>query len=180
MLSSPLPFECRYGFTIAEYLAGLGKVSLHLEMMSQPPWDDKLAKYYLLHYTYGQDFDPRVRTVCCSLVRPANPWCRLRNPAILSLQGVFTPGKVGAWHFDKRDYMGKPIPRNLQPPPKGCKNELTIRLIQSFNEATDAIPCWDEYVTSRIVHIKDDGGTCKPVAVDRNKQDTWANFPENQ
>lgn len=34
---------------------------------------------YIIHFTYGNDFD---------------------------VEGKFTPGKVGAWHFDKRDYVG--------------------------------------------------------------------------
>ena len=50
-----------YGFAIAEYLAGLGRVSLHLDLMSQPPWDDKLGNFGILHFTYGQDFDLQVR-----------------------------------------------------------------------------------------------------------------------
>jgi hydroxyproline O-arabinosyltransferase len=142
-----------YGFTIAEYLAGIGRVSLHLNLMAQPPWDDKLKDFYILHFTYGQDFDP---------------------------QGKFTPGKVGAWHWDKRDFMGKAIPRNLPLPPQGCTNELTIRLIESMNEATAAIPCWDEYVTTRRTHVKDAAGNCAPVQIDPHRRNTWANFPENQ
>lgn len=34
-------------------------------MMSQPPYDEKLAPFYILHYTYGMDY---------------------------TLEGVFTPG----------------------------------------------------------------------------------------
>lgn len=33
-------------------------------------------------------------------------------------------------------------------PPKNMKNELVRRLIDSFNEATAAIPCWDEYAAT--------------------------------
>lgn len=33
---------------------------------------------YIIHFTYGNDF---------------------------SEKGAFTPGKIGAWHFDKRDYV---------------------------------------------------------------------------
>ncbi len=52
----------------------------------QPPWDDTLQSKtngkdaFLLHYTYGNDFD---------------------------LEGNFTPGKVGPWHFDKRDFTAR-------------------------------------------------------------------------
>lgn len=42
-----------YGFAISCWIAQLPRVDLHLEMMSQPPWDTELEPYYLLHYTYG-------------------------------------------------------------------------------------------------------------------------------
>ncbi|CAI5506576.1 unnamed protein product, partial [Closterium sp. Naga37s-1] len=47
---------------------------------------------YLIHYTYGCDFD---------------------------LNGKMTPGVVGPWHFDKGDFNTAP-PRNLSLPPKGA------------------------------------------------------------
>jgi hypothetical protein len=68
-----------------------------------------------------------------------------------SLPGEFTPGKVGEWRFDKRWWGGRPVSRGLDPPPPGCKNELVRRLIEMFNEATDAIPCWDAYAKSAPV-----------------------------
>lgn len=39
-------------------------------MMAQPPYDDKLAPFYILHYTYGMDY---------------------------TLQGEFTPGERRDW-----------------------------------------------------------------------------------
>jgi hypothetical protein len=33
-------------------------------------------------------------------------------------------------------------------PPANMKNDLVRWLIKAFNEATDAIPCWDQYVSS--------------------------------
>jgi len=53
------------------------------ELMLQPPWDAYLTaengkEAYIIHFTYGNDFNE---------------------------EGVFTPGKIGFWHFDKRDYM---------------------------------------------------------------------------
>ena len=33
-------------------------------------------------------------------------------------------------------------------PPKGMKNDLVRALIDAFNEATAAIPCWEEYAQS--------------------------------
>ncbi len=51
------------------------------------------------------------------------------SPVVLAgmdytLAGEFTPGKIGAWRFDKRSYSGKPPPRALGEPPVGMKNEL--------------------------------------------------------
>ena len=46
------------------------------------------------------------------------------------LQGVFTPGKYGAWRFDKRSYAQKPPPRNLSEPPAGMPNELVRHLFK--------------------------------------------------
>ncbi len=86
-----------YGFAISCFKEEVGPVDLHLKMMSQPPWDEKMDPYYLLHYTYGNDY---------------------------TLEGEFTPGKIGAWRFDKRSYSEKPPPRNLGAPPDGMKNEL--------------------------------------------------------
>ena len=45
-----------------------------------------------------------------------------------TLEGQFTPGKMGAWRFDKRSYASQPPPRKLGEPPKGMTNEL-VRLI---------------------------------------------------
>ncbi len=47
-----------YGFTIACYNAGIAPATLHIKMMSQPPWDTKLWPYYLLHFTYGTPCPP--------------------------------------------------------------------------------------------------------------------------
>lgn len=116
-----------YAFSFAVYLAGdHNTVSLHLDLMAQPPFDTLMhldhhpdKPFYLLHYTYGMDY---------------------------TLQGVFTPGKFGEWRFDKRSYIGTPPPRNLEQPPQGMKNDLVRFLINAINEASAAIPCWDEYV----------------------------------
>ncbi len=55
----------------------------------------ELEPYYILHYTYGDDY---------------------------TLDGMFTPGKVGAWHFDKRTWAGRPVDRHLKPPPDGAQS----------------------------------------------------------
>lgn len=111
-----------YAFTIALYNHNIGPTSLHMELASQPPWDTTMdmngIPYYILHYTYGMDY---------------------------TLDGEFTPGKFGAWRFDKRSHTWKPPQRNLLPPPMGMKNDLVRFLISAINEASDAIPGWDEY-----------------------------------
>lgn len=53
---------------------------------------------------------------------------------------------AAAWLFDKRQYMKKAPPRNLQPPPPRAKHEMVRKLIAAINTATENIPCWDEYV----------------------------------
>ena len=141
-----------YAFTLAMYSAGVHPVSLLPDLMAQPPWDWDTSRYTLLHYTYGLDY---------------------------TLAGVFTPGVVGEWHWDKRDFPG-PIPRNMQGPPEGTQNDLTKELIErvcidttpqpgmhrspslarpslttpsliQLNEATSAIPMWDVYAKTRRV-----------------------------
>lgn len=42
------------------------------------------------------------------------------------LQGEAVIGKVGPWHFDKRDYSKSP-PRNLSLPPKGAPESVVSR-----------------------------------------------------
>ena len=67
-----------------------------------------------------------------------------------TLNGKFTPGEYGKWRFDKRSYTDRPLPRNLGPPPDCIKNYLVRHLINAFNEATDAIPGWDEYARNGV------------------------------
>ena len=52
---------------------------------------------------------------------------------------------MGEWRYDKRSYGGRPMPRHLGDPPAKMDNDLVRTLINSFNEATAAIPCWDNY-----------------------------------
>ncbi|KAG2501810.1 hypothetical protein HYH03_000310 [Edaphochlamys debaryana] len=115
-----------YGFTIAAWLNGIKHVDLFLHMMAQPPWDQEMTMangkpFYILHYTYGMDY---------------------------KLTGEFTPGKFGEWRFDKRTYGSRPPPRHLGDPPKNMHNDLVRALINSINEATAALPCWDSYAES--------------------------------
>eukprot|EP00878_Enallax_costatus_P018039 GHUV01018967.1.p1 GENE.GHUV01018967.1~~GHUV01018967.1.p1 ORF type:complete len:389 (+),score=99.42 GHUV01018967.1:186-1352(+) len=118
-----------YAFTISLYVIGVRHVDLVLHMMAQPPWDNRMTlgagrPYYILHYTYGNDF---------------------------TADGKYTPGKFGFWRFDKRTYV-KPPPRRLGDPPEKMQNDMVRALISHINEATENIPCWDEYYkTLKIV-----------------------------
>jgi len=124
-----------YAFAMTCYEQGLGEFDLDVDFMAQPPFDEKLAPFDILHYTFGQDFDEA---------------------------GRFVPGKVGFWHWDKRDWSARPPPVFSQPPPAGCQNELTVRLVEMINRATGDIECWDEYHKSGAVHYKDAHGVCMP------------------
>lgn len=103
-----------WAYSIASAQVGV-EYNLFPEMMLQPPWDATFKLQgkdaYMIHYTYGDDFDE---------------------------SGRFTPGKVGAWHFDKRDYMVK-APEKLAPPPRGA-NAVVHKLIDMINTAIDEIP----------------------------------------
>lgn len=121
-----------YAFTISVFNAGILNVDLHPKMMGQPPWDTELDPYYILHYTYGCDY---------------------------TLQGKFTPGKVGAWRFDKRSHSQRPPPRHLSLPPRGMTNKLVRKLIDAINEASDAIPGWDDYHSTGVAKLLWDGET---------------------
>ena len=81
-----------YGYTIASKIAGV-RHDLRPALMAQPPWDKGLGEFFILHFTYGMDYDKN---------------------------GVFTPGKIGAWRFDKRSFMAGIPPKNLEPPLPGA------------------------------------------------------------
>ena len=105
-----------YGYTIAAKIAGL-RHDLRPKLAAQPPWDKSIGDFYILHFTYGNDYD---------------------------LDGKFTPGKIGKWRFDKRAWMSSIPPKNLEPPPEGCDNELVKRLVEMVNEASAALPNWED------------------------------------
>ncbi|PNH03274.1 putative cytochrome c-type heme lyase [Tetrabaena socialis] len=55
------------------------------------------------------------------------------------------------WTFDKREYSVRPPPRNLPMPPAFVQNNLVRLIIGMLNEATDNLPCWDDYrETSKV------------------------------
>ena len=100
-----------WAYTVTAYKVGV-KHHLYPELAAQPPWDQELKDFYILHYTYGCDY---------------------------TRDGVFTPGKIGEWRFDKRSYMGRAPPRHLAPPPRAAP-ALVHTLVAYINEATSALP----------------------------------------
>ncbi|KAL8503670.1 hypothetical protein ACS0TY_022408 [Phlomoides rotata] len=102
-----------YAYAVASALHGIGNI-WHKEFMIQPPWDTKIDKAYIIHYTYGCDYD---------------------------LQGKLTYGKTGEWRFDKRSYTNSWPPRNLSMPPAGVP-ESVVTLVKMVNEATANLPNW--------------------------------------
>lgn len=102
-----------YGYATAAAMHGISH-TLQKTFMIQPPWDPELRETYIIHYTYGCDFD---------------------------LKGRRVDGKVGPWHFDKREFSGGAPPRNLTLPPKGSARSV-FELIGKINDATWDIPDW--------------------------------------
>ncbi|MBA0587706.1 hydroxyproline O-arabinosyltransferase NOD3 [Gossypium raimondii] len=103
-----------YAYAVASALHDVHHI-LHKDFMLQPPWDTEVGKKFIIHYTYGCDYN---------------------------LKGELTYGKIGEWRFDKRSYLSGPPPRNLSLPPPGVP-ESVVRLVKMVNEATEDIPNWD-------------------------------------
>lgn len=114
-----------FAWSIASALDDKGPLqySLHKELMLQPPWDSTLQceengkDAYMIHYTYGFDFDEN---------------------------GEFTPGEVGVWHWDKRDFMKKYPPIHSPLPSSKCKNVAVRTVIHLINQAAADLPGWEE------------------------------------
>ena len=106
-----------WAYSIASAQVGV-TYELHPEMMLQPPWDDsfqvKGKEAYIIHYTYGQDF---------------------------AKSGVATPGKIGEWHFDKRDFTGIPPKEKIPMPPKDA-HEVIQKMMTIINEGITELPHW--------------------------------------
>ncbi|MQM07707.1 hypothetical protein Taro_040556 [Colocasia esculenta] len=104
-----------YAYAVASALHGVQHI-LRKDFMIQPPWDLKVGKTFIIHYTYGCDYN---------------------------MKGELTYGKIGEWRFDKRSYLRGPPPRNLSLPPPGVP-ESVVTLVNKVNEATANIPGWDK------------------------------------
>ncbi|XP_030505963.2 hydroxyproline O-arabinosyltransferase NOD3 [Cannabis sativa] len=103
-----------YAYAVASALHGVRHI-LRKDFMLQPPWDLEVGKRFIIHYTYGCDYN---------------------------LKGELTYGKIGEWRFDKRSYLSGPPPKNLSLPPPGVP-ESVVRLVTMVNEATANIPGWE-------------------------------------
>ncbi|KAE8778424.1 hypothetical protein D1007_48634 [Hordeum vulgare] len=105
-----------YAYAVSSALHGVGNI-LQKDFMIQPPWDLEIGDSFIIHYTYGCDYD---------------------------MKGKLTYGKIGEWRFDKRSYENKPPPRNLPLPPNGVPRSV-VTLVNMVNEATTSIPNWESY-----------------------------------
>lgn len=85
-----------YAYAIASALHGVRHI-LRKDFMLQPPWDLETHNKYIIHYTYGCDYN---------------------------LKGELTYGKIGEWRFDKRSHLRGPPPRNLPLPPPGVPESV--------------------------------------------------------
>ncbi|GLC53212.1 hypothetical protein PLESTB_000720300 [Pleodorina starrii] len=120
-----------YAYSLATYRAGQHvNMKVHPNMLAHPPFDKEEVDFegrpfYLLHLTYPCRFDK---------------------------DGNMTDNStLAAYTFDKRDYSVKPPARNLPEPPPFVQNNLVRLIVAMVNEATENIPCWDDYVaTSKV------------------------------
>ncbi|KAK1422805.1 hypothetical protein QVD17_18093 [Tagetes erecta] len=103
-----------YGYAVASALHGVKHI-LREDFMLEPPWNLQVGKRFIIHYTYGCDYN---------------------------MKGELTYGTTGEWSFDKRSYSKGPPPRNLSMPPPGVP-ESVVTLVKMVNEATANIPNWD-------------------------------------
>lgn len=103
-----------YAYAVASALHGV-QHRLRSDFMLQPPWDLEVGPKFIIHYTYGCDYN---------------------------MKGELTYGKIGEWRFDKRSYLRVPPPRNLSLPPPRVP-ESVVQLVKMVNEATANIPGWD-------------------------------------
>ncbi|KAI9190942.1 hypothetical protein LWI28_001162 [Acer negundo] len=102
-----------YAYAVSSALHGVSNI-LYKDFMIQPPWDTEVGKKFIIHYTYGCDYD---------------------------MKGKLTYGKIGEWRFDKRSYDRVAPPKNLPMPPPGVP-ESVVTLVKMVNEATSNIPNW--------------------------------------
>ncbi|THG04999.1 hypothetical protein TEA_014497 [Camellia sinensis var. sinensis] len=87
---------------VASALHNVGNI-LYKDFMIQPPWDTEIGNKFIIHFTYGCDYD---------------------------MKGKLTYGKIGEWRFDKRSYTTAWPPKNLPLPPPGVPESVTESCVQ--------------------------------------------------
>ena len=63
------------------------------------------------------------------------------SDTVPSKSGVATPGKIGEWHFDKRDFTGFPPKEKIPMPPKDA-HEVIQKMMTIINEGITELPHW--------------------------------------
>ncbi|KAF5956128.1 hypothetical protein HYC85_008984 [Camellia sinensis] len=87
-----------YAYAVASALHNVGNI-LYKDFMIQPPWDTEIGNKFIIHFTYGCDYD---------------------------MKGKLTYGKIGEWRFDKRSYTTAWPPKNLPLPPPGVPESVLL------------------------------------------------------
>ncbi|CAL5443702.1 unnamed protein product [Camellia sinensis] len=78
-----------HAYAVASALHNVGNI-LYKDFMIQPPWDTEIGNKFIIHFTYGCDYD---------------------------MKGKLTYEKIGEWRFEKRSYTTVWPPKNLPLPP---------------------------------------------------------------
>ncbi|GMN45488.1 hypothetical protein TIFTF001_014674 [Ficus carica] len=92
-----------YAYAVSSALHDVGNI-LYKDFMIQPPWDLKVGNKFIIHYTYGCDYN---------------------------MKGELTYGKIGEWRFDKRSFDSILPPRNLPLPPPGVPESVVCLILPS-------------------------------------------------
>ena len=116
-----------WAYSIASAQVGVTHETMK-HFMLQPPYDKSMSvdgkEAYIVHYTYGADFDKNGRF----------------TPGVN--QGAERLKNEGGWHFDKRDFTNRaPRKGELTLPPANA-GEAIRRTIEIIVEAMDALPNW--------------------------------------
>ncbi|BDA42463.1 H7M6 Hydroxyproline O-arabinosyltransferase PLENTY [Coccomyxa sp. Obi] len=113
-----------FAFSIAasQALDGPLDFQLHGEFIVQPPFDGSFTsregkKSYIIHYTYGNDYDEAGKM-------------------------MYGKGVSQYYHWDKRDYTYEYPPGNFPLPPPEVEDETVRTLIMCINEAIAALKPW--------------------------------------
>ncbi|KAA8519964.1 hypothetical protein F0562_014220 [Nyssa sinensis] len=112
-----------YGYAVASSLHGVQHIR-RKDFMLQPTWDLEVGKKFIIHCTYGCDYN---------------------------MKGELTYGKIGEWHFDKRSYLSGPPPRNLSLPPPGVPESVCTKKGQRCQLLSN-LKCKSQYRLLKCLH----------------------------